>query len=303
MKRYMALGAVLVALGAGGAALGQKAAAGGAAAAQTDGGLSVMPAVVEHGPQPGPLGDLHGREPFGRPAGGHGDTAPVGAGDLGQGVRQPAREAAGRERRRADVHARPRGAAQRDGDPHRVAVGRLAVRRARSRRPARRRRDPQGRRARLPASSGRSGSCRRRRESASSRGAPKASRGTAVISIRNTGNTADPVGGSVTLRSAGGSRTRSVQGLRILPGKSVNIPLGTKLAARPLHGGAAAHPARQGRAVGHQAVHGEAMTHESRPNSGRGGYARSVGARERSDSVARVLGATVVTKRKLEGKR
>src|SRR5688572_28307593 len=56
MKRYMALGAVLVALGAGGAALGQKAAAGGAAAAQNDGGLSVQPAIVEHDTRPGPLG-------------------------------------------------------------------------------------------------------------------------------------------------------------------------------------------------------------------------------------------------------
>ena len=61
MKRLMALGAVLVALGAGGAALGQKAAAGGAAAAQNDGGLSVLPAVVEHGPQPGPLATLPSR--------------------------------------------------------------------------------------------------------------------------------------------------------------------------------------------------------------------------------------------------
>ena len=54
MKRYMALGAVLVALGAGGAALGQKAAAGGAAAAQDDGrALGACPRCVEHGTQPG----------------------------------------------------------------------------------------------------------------------------------------------------------------------------------------------------------------------------------------------------------
>ena len=44
MKRYMALGAVLAALGAGGAALGQMAAAGGVAAQQRTGGLSMMPA-------------------------------------------------------------------------------------------------------------------------------------------------------------------------------------------------------------------------------------------------------------------
>ena len=88
MKRYMALGAVLLALGAGGAALGQKAAAGGAAAAQADGGLSVMPAVVEHSTQPGPLGDVHRREPVGGADDGHGDAAPVAAVDVGQGVRR-----------------------------------------------------------------------------------------------------------------------------------------------------------------------------------------------------------------------
>ena len=136
-------------------------------------------------------------------------------------------------------------------------------------------------------------------------GTPKASKGTAVISIRNTGNTAEPVGGSVTVRGRRGLADALGRGRRILPGKSVNVPLGTKLAERPLHRHAAAHPARQGRAVGHEEVHGEVMTHESRQIPGPGGYARSVGALtgERSDSVARVLGATVVTKRMLEGKR
>src|SRR4051812_24219321 len=55
MKRYMALGAVVAALGAGSAALGQQAAAGGAAAKQNDGGLSVSPALIEHNAQPGTL--------------------------------------------------------------------------------------------------------------------------------------------------------------------------------------------------------------------------------------------------------
>ena len=57
MKRLMALGAVLLALGAGGAAIVQKAAAGGAAARQ-DGGLSVMPALIEHNAQPGALASM-----------------------------------------------------------------------------------------------------------------------------------------------------------------------------------------------------------------------------------------------------
>ena len=48
MKRSMALGAAVLALGAGAAGLVQKAAAGGAAATrQTQGGLSVSPAVIE----------------------------------------------------------------------------------------------------------------------------------------------------------------------------------------------------------------------------------------------------------------
>src|SRR4051812_14250793 len=58
MKRYMALGAVLMALGAGGAALGQKAAAGGAAAKQSEGGLSLSSVVLVHDARPGPLGEV-----------------------------------------------------------------------------------------------------------------------------------------------------------------------------------------------------------------------------------------------------
>ena len=58
MKRLMALGAVLAALGAGGTALGQKAVAGGATAQADGGGLSVMPAIIEHGPQAGALATL-----------------------------------------------------------------------------------------------------------------------------------------------------------------------------------------------------------------------------------------------------
>jgi len=58
MKRYVALGAVLTALGAGGAALVQGAAAGGSAAQTKDGGLSVMPALIEHNAQPGQLASM-----------------------------------------------------------------------------------------------------------------------------------------------------------------------------------------------------------------------------------------------------
>ena len=56
MKRYMALGAVLAALGAGGTALGQMAV--GSAAQDTAGGLSLMPATIEHNAQPGALATM-----------------------------------------------------------------------------------------------------------------------------------------------------------------------------------------------------------------------------------------------------
>ena len=106
---------------------------------------------------------------------------------------------------------------------------------------------------------------------ASSAGTPKASKGTAVISVRNTGNTVDPVTGSITLRGAGGSRTRSVQAVRILPGKSVNIPLGTKLARGTLHRDAAAHPARHAsRCSAHQAVLGQMIGARVASDSGSG---------------------------------
>ena len=58
MKRYVALGAVLTALGAAGAAAVQGAAAGGSAAQTKDGGLSVMPAVIQHNAQPGQLASM-----------------------------------------------------------------------------------------------------------------------------------------------------------------------------------------------------------------------------------------------------
>ena len=58
MKRYVALGAVLTALGAAGTAAVQGAAAGGSAAQAKDGGLSVMPALIEHSAQPGELATM-----------------------------------------------------------------------------------------------------------------------------------------------------------------------------------------------------------------------------------------------------
>ena len=59
MKRVMALGAAVLALGAGGAAFGQKATAGGAAAAQADGGLAVsVPEVIDAPAKAGAYGPV-----------------------------------------------------------------------------------------------------------------------------------------------------------------------------------------------------------------------------------------------------
>src|SRR3954465_15439947 len=58
MKRNMALGAVLLALGAGGTALSQKAAAGGAAVRQREAGPPRTPAVIQPNAQPGPLATM-----------------------------------------------------------------------------------------------------------------------------------------------------------------------------------------------------------------------------------------------------
>ena len=62
MKRKMALGAAVLALGAGSAALVQKATAGGAVAVRQDaGGLSLMPAVHRDQRQDRHAGDGHRR--------------------------------------------------------------------------------------------------------------------------------------------------------------------------------------------------------------------------------------------------
>jgi hypothetical protein len=228
MKRYMALGAVLVALGAGGAALGQKAAAGGATAAQNDGGLSVLPAVVEHGPQPGPLGTYtianrsaaplavtvtprpwvqatSGKVSVNRRAKLAGVSIDAPTFTLAPGAQRnvvatlTTTPSAGSLYGAMEVVGLPADAATRKG----VVLGYRIIGTVRV--------VPTSPRIGLVA------------------GKPKARKGTAVLSIRNSGNTAEPLSGSVTLRSAAGSRTRSVASLRILPGKSVSLPLGTRL--------------------------------------------------------------------------
>ena len=107
MKRYMALGAVLVTLGVGGTALGEKAAAGGAAA-QAIGGLAMMPALIEHNAQPGVLTSTLVLEPVVGATGGHRHGAALEAGGHREGVAGPPQDAPGHHDRPDDLHARSR---------------------------------------------------------------------------------------------------------------------------------------------------------------------------------------------------
>jgi len=54
-----------------------------------------------------------------------------------------------------------------------------------------------------------------------------------TLSVRNTGNTLDPVSGTVKLKSALGTTNGSVTGTRILPGKSVRLALLSGNALKP----------------------------------------------------------------------
>jgi hypothetical protein len=60
-------------------------------------------------------------------------------------------------------------------------------------------------------------------------GAIKASKGTAVLPIKNAGNTLDPVTGRISVKDSRGTRNTTVQAVKILPGGKVNLPLGSKL--------------------------------------------------------------------------
>jgi hypothetical protein len=60
--------------------------------------------------------------------------------------------------------------------------------------------------------------------------APKASQGTAVLPVRNTGNTIEPVTGTIRVKGASGTRNDNLDDVRILPGKQIYVPLGTRLA-------------------------------------------------------------------------
>ena len=54
-----------------------------------------------------------------------------------------------------------------------------------------------------------------------------------VLPVKNAGNTIQPVSGSVRLKSALGTRQRDLESLRILPGKRVNVLLSSVKSLKP----------------------------------------------------------------------
>ena len=231
MKKYMALGAVLAALGAAGAAIGQTAAAGGAAAAQADGGLSMLPVVVEHDAKPGPLATYTIANRSATPI-----TVTV-------TPRPWVQSAAGKvsPNRKATLNSQfsvsPASFTLASGAEQAVNValtsapaggslfGALEV-------------------VGLPADHAtRKGVVLGYRIVGSLRilpavpkvslvvGNAKASGKTAVLPVKNAGNTIDPVSGRVRIQGASGTRDLSISSIRILPGKTINVPVGKGLSS------------------------------------------------------------------------
>ena len=229
MKRYMALGAVLAALGAGGAALGQQKATAGAVAAQTTGGLSMMPAFVEHGAQPGALATLTvanrsakplavtvtprpwvqsatGKVATNRRATLAGVSVDQASFTLAPGAETQVNAtlasapSAGYLYGALEVVGIPTDASKRKG----VVLGYRLVGALRI----------------TPAAA----------KTGLTAGKPKAVQGTAVLPVKSSGNTLDPVSGSIRVKSARGTKNSALAAVKILPGKSINVPLGTKLA-------------------------------------------------------------------------
>lgn len=229
MKRSMALGAVVLALGAGGAALVQKAAAGGAAATrQTEGGLSLMPAVIEvaNATQGGlaqvtvanrsaaPMAVTLTPRQWLQAADGKvspNRKAPLGGVSVTEGTFTLA---PGQEKQvtvKLDTSAANGiyGALEAVGLPVDVAKRKGLV---------------LGYRVvgaiRLTPAAPKPGI---------SAGTIKPAKGTAVLPVKNIGNTVDAVTGNVSVKDARGTRNLTVQAVKILPGKTINISLGTKL--------------------------------------------------------------------------
>lgn len=228
MKRVTALGAAVLALGAGAAAYGNKATAGGAAAAQSQGGLSVIPGVIEvKAGTTGPLGTMLIANRSSAPLtvtvtprqwtqDAAGKVAPNRRSTLaGVTIGEPTFTlAAGAEKNvpvnvasapanglygAVEVVGLPTDAATRKG----LVLGYRVVSAFRL----------------APAT----------RKTGVSAGKIKPGKGTALLPVKSTGNTLDPVSGTVSVKDSRGTRNLTISPVKILPGKTVNIPLGTKL--------------------------------------------------------------------------
>ena len=51
-----------------------------------------------------------------------------------------------------------------------------------------------------------------------------------MVPVKSTGNSLDPVSGSVTVKSPTGTDRYDISATRIVPGATVNLPAGSKLA-------------------------------------------------------------------------
>lgn len=228
MKRYMALGAVVAALGAGATALGQIAVAG-SAAQDSAGGLSLMPATIEHNAQPGalstmtvanrsatPLAVTVAARPWVQSASGKvspnrratlpGVSVDKTSFTLAPGAEQPvtatlnSAPSAGYLYGAIEAVGVPTDLSKRKG----VVLGYRLIGALRI----------------VPAAP----------KTGLTAGTAKAVKGTAVVPVKNTGNTLDAVSGTVRVKGARGTKSISLAATKILPGKTINVPLGTKLA-------------------------------------------------------------------------
>ena len=65
-------------------------------------------------------------------------------------------------------------------------------------------------------------------------GSAKVKSGMLTLNVKSSGNTADPVSGTVKVKGPLGTRQSSVKGVRVLPGKTVSLSL---LSAKSLRAG------------------------------------------------------------------
>ena len=213
-----------------------------------------------------------------------------------QGLPEPSGDARRRDRERGRSSRSPRARRSRS-TVNLTSVPGAGRSTARWRSSACRRTSPRARAScSATASSARSGSCPAAPKPASAPATIKPGKGTAVLPVKNTGNTIDAVSGNGLGQGlARHAQPDASQAVKILPGKTINIPLGTKLAEGQRHGQGHAQPEGQDGAHAHQEVHGEVMG-STRPIRRFGGYVRL-----RVGWYRRVLGLPVVMKRDLEG--